>query len=287
MAALLLILPLLAQGDKPEAPDPYEEYGPLDRGTWGTLSYIHVAHLDGKIFADENGVGGRLDFEEHFEVEVEFGFELNVHYEVDPEHGFMVINFTGIWLRGEEELAAATPFGGQIYPAGTKFRTHGHYLWYELGYGYPFRLMGDTLFIWAAFTFAADNFEIIQTQGTLPTDQYMWSYTVLAGGRVGGMFRPVPFIGIGIEAGGWKGGLTYEDEDRIDYDLSSWATLVNFWVSLDVGPGFSLRVGYFMRAAEVESNHTHPAGGGLPQRAENDDVFLRFGGLIFSLEFHY
>ncbi len=277
-----ILLALLAQA-KPRVQPPPENLGPIERGTWGTLSYIYPAHLDGKSFMDENAVGGRLDFEDHFGIDIDFAFELDIHYEIGEDTGFMVINFTGVWFSGDGTFGAPTAYGGLIYPAGTSWRSEGHYLWYELGYGYQFRIIGESLMVWGAFTFAGDNWVITQTQSSLPTDQYHYSYTVLAGGRVGAVFRPLPFLAVGVEAGGWLGGLTYKDDERVEYSNSSWSTMVKFWVSVDVSPGISARFGYYLRAADMESDHTHAA----PTRAENDDLFIRFGGPIFSIEFHY
>jgi hypothetical protein len=265
-----------------------EEYGRMYRDSWGTLSYIYPTQLDGKIFSFENGVGSRQDFHDTFDISVDFAFEINVHYAVDPEGGYMVINFSGVWFSGRgPALTAPTPYGGQVYPPGTSFHSEGHWLWYELGYGYQFDVVGDSFQVYGAFTFAGDNWEIVQTQRSLPTNQYMSTYTVQVGGRGGAVFRPLPFVAVGVEAGAWIGGLRYDRERDVTYNLSSWSTLVNFYVSADLAPTCSVRFGYSWRAVSVESDHTHPANGAIPRRDEDDDAFMRFGGPVFSIELHY
>lgn len=270
-----------------ESRPPEEEwiYEPWYRDSWVAFSLILPQHFDGKTFARENGVGSRQDFEHGLGIDVDIAFDLNIHYAVDE--GFMIFNVAGVWWEGDTTTTGAIPYGGVNYPAGTEFHSEGRWLWYELGYGYQVGF-DDVILVFGGFSLAADNvqFETLQQNPALQ-DQYMESITILVGARGGIVFRPFPFIAFGVEAGAWVGGLTYEMEEDVRYDLSSWSTLVHVWAGVDVHEFVSIRVGYYLRAFEVESDHRHPAAGGVGQRLEDDDVFLRYGGLMVSLVLHY
>lgn len=288
-----LALPLLplfaAAAAAQDRPDPERDRRPPPqeedevRDSWGCLNIIFPTDFDGKVFARENGMGARLNFNDDFGLDVRMAMDLNIHFCVDPEGGFMIVDFSGVWFEGSETFKAPSTYGGKLYPAGSAIKSEGHWIWYELGYGYQFWAVDDALQLFAGFSFAFDSFEIQQTQ------QYVSTYTVMIGGRGGVIFRPVPFFAAGIEVGAWTGGAKFE-ADHDDFAASSWSTLLNVWVAIDIHPNVSLRFGYYVRmaAAEAEHNrHSKGPGGVVTTTKEDQDLFMRMGGPMIAVEFHY